>query len=236
MISLNQKIAIISGASGGLGQTVSQMFHQAGAKLVLLGSRPSSVQPLADDLGGDAVLPLGADLTNPAEAERVVAAAIERFGRVDILLNLAGGFTGGDSVAGSDPATLQKMLDMNLWTAYNLCRAAMPSMLEQQWGRIVNVGARDALAGRANYSAYGISKAGVLRLTESLAAEGKKRNVTVNAVLPGAIDTAANRQAMPNADFSKWVRPETIGHTLLFLCRSNTAITGAAIPMYEQFE
>ncbi len=235
MTALNQKIAIVSGASGGLGQTVSRMFHQAGVKLVLLGSRPASVQPLADELGGD-VLPLGANLTDPAEAERAVAAAIERFGRVDILLNLAGGFTGGDSVADSNPADLQKMLDMNLWTAYNLCRAAMPSMLQQQWGRIVNVAARDALAGRANFSAYGISKAGVLRLTESLAAEGKKRNVTVNAVLPGAIDTAANRQAMPNADFSKWVRPETIGQTLLFLCQPGTAITGAAIPMYEQFD
>lgn len=235
-MGIQEKIAVISGASGGLGQPVSRMFHKAGVRLVLLGSRVGSVQPLAAELGGDTVLPLGADLTNPAEAERVVAAAIERFGRVDILLNLAGGFTGGDSVANSDPADLQKMLDINLWTAYNLCRAAMPSMLEQQWGRIVNVGARDALAGRANYSAYGISKAGVLRLTESLAAEGKKHNVTVNAVLPGAIDTAANRQAMPNADFSKWVRPETIGQTLLFLCQPNTAITGAAIPVFEQFD
>lgn len=234
-MNVENKVTIISGASGGLGQTVSRIFHQNGARLVLLGSRPESVEPLGRELGSDRVLPLGANLADAGDAERVVATTLEHFGRVDILLNLAGGFLGGDSVAESDPADVDKMLNLNLKTAYNLARAAVKPMIEQEWGRVVNIGARDSLHGRANFSAYGLSKAALLRLTESLAAEVKQYNVTVNAILSGAIDTPANRQAMPNSDFTKWVQPATIAATLLFLARPDTAITGAAIPMYEQF-
>jgi NAD(P)-dependent dehydrogenase (short-subunit alcohol dehydrogenase family) len=190
------------------------------------------VEALAEEFDIERSLPLGIDLVDPAGAEQVVAATLERFGRVDILLNLAGGFTGGAPIAESGVEDLQRMLDINLWTAYNMCRAAVKPMLEQQWGRIVNTGSRDAGRGRANYSAYAMSKAAVLRLTESLAAEVKGANITVNAILPGTIDTEANRQSMPKADFSTWVKPATIAETLLFLVQEDTAITGAAIPQY----
>jgi NAD(P)-dependent dehydrogenase (short-subunit alcohol dehydrogenase family) len=190
------------------------------------------VEALAGEFGSERSLPLGIDLVDPAGAEQVVAATLERFDRVDILLNLAGGFTGGTPVAESGIEDLQRMLNINLWTAYNMCRAAVRPMLKQQWGRIVNTGSRDAGRGRANYSAYAMSKAAVLRLTESLAAEVKEANITVNAILPGTIDTEANRQSMPKADFSTWVKPATIAETLLFLVREDTAITGAAIPQY----
>ena len=231
-MSVENKVTIISGASGGLGSVVSRRFYEAGASLVLVGSRPAGVEALASELGGERTLPLGVDLVDPAGAEQVVAATLEQFGRVDILLNLAGGFTGGLPVSESDPDELQRMLDINLWTTYNLCRAAVKPMLEQQWGRIVNTGSRDAKRGRANYSAYSMSKAAVLRLTESLAAEVIGTNIAVNAILPGTIDTAANRQSMPQADFSAWVKPAVIAETLLFLVREETAITGAAIPLY----
>jgi len=233
-MKLDGKVTIISGASGGLGSTVSQIFHQAGAGVVLVGSRAEKVEALATQLGQKRVLPVGANLANPAEAESVVTTTLERFGRVDILLNLAGGFTGGTPTHNSSDDDLNQMLDINLRTCYNLSRGAARPMIEQGWGRIVNIGSRDAAQGRANYSAYAISKAGVLRLTEAMAAELKGYNITVNAILPGTIDTEANRQAMPKADFSKWVKPATIAQTLLFLARENTAITGAAIPLYEQ--
>lgn len=233
-MSVNNKIAIISGASGGLGQTVSREFHRAGASVVLLGSRPERVQPLVDELGDGRTLPLGADLTDPAGAERVVAATLDKFGRVDILLNLAGGFDGGQPVHQTDAAVLQKMFAINLHTAHNLSRAAAPAMIAQQWGRIVNTGSRDALKGRAKFSAYAMSKAALLRLTESMADELKPYHITVNAILPGTIDTPANRNAMPNADFSHWVQPATIARALLFLCAQNSATTGAAIPLLEQ--
>lgn len=231
-MSVENKVTIISGASGGLGSVVSRKFYEAGASLVLVGSRPAGVEALAGELGGERALPLGVDLVEPSGAEQVVAATLERFGRVDILLNLAGGFTGGVPVSESDPQDLQRMLDINLWTTYNLCRAAVKPMLNQQWGRIVNTGSRDAERGRAKYSAYSMSKAAVLRLTESLAAEVKGTNITVNAILPGTIDTEANRQSMPQADFSTWVKPAVIAETLLFLVREETAISGAAIPLY----
>ena len=161
-----------------------------------------------------------------------VQATLRQFGRVDILLNLAGGFGGGQPVSESSDDELNKMFNINLRTTYNLSRAALKPMIAQNWGRIVNTGSRDALHGRANYSAYAISKAAVLRLTESLAAELKDYNITVNAILPGTIDTEANRQSMPTADFSKWVKPAIIADTLLFLVQEETAINGATIPVY----
>ena len=233
-MSVEEKVTIISGASGGLGQTVSRMFHEAGAYVILVGSHQERVQALADELGHDRVLPQVANLVRANEAEAVVEAAVERFGHIDILLNLAGGFAGGTPVSESNGDELSQMLDINLYTTYNLSRAAIKPMIAQNWGRVVNTGSRDSLQGRANYSAYAISKAAVLRLTESMAAEVRPYDITVNAILPGMIDTRANRRAMPDADHSKWVKPVTIAETLLFLSQCNTAINGAAIPIYEQ--
>jgi NAD(P)-dependent dehydrogenase (short-subunit alcohol dehydrogenase family) len=232
-MNLEHKVTIISGASGGLGETVSRVFYEAGAQVVLLGSRLAGVQALAAELGQERTLPLAANLADPAEAEQVVTATLDRFGRVDILLNLAGGFAGGKMVSDSADDDLTKMLDLNLRTAYNLSRAAVKPMIAQKWGRIVNVGSRDALHGRPNYSAYAISKAAVLRLTESLAAEAQDYGITVNAILPGTIDTEANRKSQPDADFSKWVKPAEIAATLLFLASDGAAaINGATIPLF----
>lgn len=231
-MALPEKVAIISGASGGLGTVVSRTFFEAGAKVVLVGSRPERVQPLANQFGLARALPVAANLVDPAGADAVVRAALDRFGRVDILLNLAGGFAGGVPVSDSRDDDLDKMLNLNLKTTYNLCRAAVKPMMAQNWGRIINTASRDALHGRANYSAYSISKAAVLRLTESMAAELKDYDITVNAILPGTIDTEANRRSMPRADFSKWVKPATIAEALLLLVQCGTPINGAGIPMY----
>ena len=233
-MNLDGKVVIISGASGGLGQTVSRLFFEAGAGVALVGTRADAVQALAAELGTERTLPLVADLTEPPEAEHVVADTLVRFGRVDILLNLAGGFAGGNPVSETTVNLLHQMLNINLFTAYNLSRAAVKPMIAQKWGRIVNTASRDALQGRANFSAYAMSKAALLRLTESMAAEVKPHNITVNAILPGAIDTEANREAMPKANFSKWVQPATIAKTLMWLVDENTATTGAAIPLFEE--
>jgi len=230
---MTSKVAIISGASGGLGRAVSHIFHQQGASLVLVGSHLNGLRTLADELG-NRTLPLTANLVDPAEAEHVVQSTLDHFGRVDILLNLAGGFTGGQPVSQSPTDELDNMLDINLRTTYNLSKAAVKPMMEQKWGRIVNTGSRDSLKGRAKFSAYAMSKAAVLRLTESMAAEVQEYGITINTILPGTIDTDTNRQSMPNADFSKWVKPETIAETLLFLTSDDTAINGAAIPLYGQ--
>jgi len=227
------RVVIISGAGGGLGQTVSRVFHRQVAGLTLVGSHLNGVQTLAGELG-ERALPVAANLADPTEAEHVVQSTLGHFGRVDILLNLAGGFSGGQPVSESPADELDHMLNINLRTTYNLSKAAVKPMMEQKWGRIVNVGSRDALKGRAKFSAYAMSKAAVLRLTESMAAEVKSYGITVNAILPGTIDTESNRKSMPDADFNKWVKPEAIAETLLFLTRDDTAINGAAIPLYGQ--
>jgi len=227
------KVVIISGASGGLGQTVSRVFHRQGVRVILVGSHLNGVQTLADELA-ERALPVAANLADPTEAEHVVQSALNHFGRVDILLNLAGGFSGGQPVSESPADELDHMLNINLRTTYNLSKAAVKPMMEQKWGRIVNVGSRDALKGRAKFSAYAMSKAAVLRLTESMAMEVKNYGITVNAILPGTIDTESNRKSMPDADFNKWVKPEAIAETLLFLTRDDTAINGGAIPLYGQ--
>jgi NAD(P)-dependent dehydrogenase (short-subunit alcohol dehydrogenase family) len=232
-MSITDKVVIISGATGGLGETVSQVFYEAGAKVTLIG-REQKTKPLVEAWGQERTLALEANLVKPEEAERVVAATLDRFGRVDILLNLAGGFSGGQPVSETPLDVLDAMLDINLRTAYNMCHAALKPMIDQQWGRIVNIGSRDALVGRAGYSAYGISKAGVVRLTETIAAEVKYYNITANVILPGTIDTEANRQAMPTADFSKWVKPAEIAQVMLFLAGENNLINGAAIPVFGQ--
>ncbi|MCB0194424.1 MAG: SDR family NAD(P)-dependent oxidoreductase [Anaerolineae bacterium] len=230
-MSVDDKVTIISGASGGLGQTVSEIFYQAGAKVVLIGTSLDKVQDLANTMESSRALPLAANLMNADGAEAVVQATLDKFGRVDILLNLAGGFTGGTPVHESDGSDLDKMLAINLRTVYNMSQAAVKPMIDQQWGRIVNTASHDAQKGRAKFSAYGISKAAVLRLTESMAAEVKPYNVIVNALLLSAIDTEANRKAMPNADPKKWLKPATIAKTLLFLCSDDLAIYGAGIPL-----
>ncbi|MCB0210471.1 MAG: SDR family NAD(P)-dependent oxidoreductase [Anaerolineae bacterium] len=230
-MSVDDKVTIISGASGGLGQTVSEIFYQAGAKVVLVGTTLGKVQALADTMDSSRSLPLAANLMHADGAEAVVQATHDKFGRVDILLNLAGGFTGGTAVHESDGSDLDKMLAINLRTVYNMSQAAVKPMIAQQWGRIVNTASHDAQKGRAKFSAYGISKAAVLRLTESMAAEVKPYNVIVNALLLSAIDTEANRQAMPKADPSKWIKPSTIAKTVLFLCSDDLAIYGAGIPL-----
>jgi NAD(P)-dependent dehydrogenase (short-subunit alcohol dehydrogenase family) len=232
-MSAENRVVIISGASGGLGGTVSRAFYEAGANVVLLGVRLAGVQELAAELGQERTLPLAANLSDSAGAEEVIQATLAQFGRVDILLNLAGGFGGGKPVVDSADDDLSKMLDINLRTAYNLSRAGVKPMIAQKWGRIINVASRDALHGRPNFSAYAISKAGVLRLTESMAAEVQDDLITVNAILPGTIDTEANRKSSPDADFSKWVKPTEIAATMLFLASEGAAaINGAAIPLY----
>ncbi|MCB0168584.1 MAG: SDR family NAD(P)-dependent oxidoreductase [Anaerolineae bacterium] len=230
-MSVEDKVTIISGASGGLGQTVSEMFYQAGSKVVLVGNTFDKVQELANSLEPSRALPLAADLIAANGAETVVKTTLDKFGRVDILLNLTGGFAGGTPVHESDGSDLDKMLALNLRTAYNMSRAAVKPMIEQQWGRIVNIASHDALKGRAKFSAYGISKAAVLSLTESMAAEVKPYNVIVNALILTAIDTEANRKAMPNTDPNKWLKPATIAKALLFLSSDDLAIYGAGIPL-----
>ncbi len=235
MSDLTGKVVLITGAAGHLGQAVARRFARAGARRVLADRAPDRLPRLypSEAQSNDCLLVTGIDLAEEAAARRLVAAALERFGRLDVLVNTVGGFAGGKRLHEESLETWEAMWRINLLTTLNACRAVVPHFLERGAGRIVNVAARAALAGVPGLAAYCAAKSAVLRLTESLAAELKDHGVSVNCVLPGTIDTPQNRAAMPKADFAKWVPPEAIAEVILFLAsEASTAVTGAAVPVY----
>jgi NAD(P)-dependent dehydrogenase (short-subunit alcohol dehydrogenase family) len=214
----------ITGGHGVLGRAVVEAALADGLNVAVIDHASGLPVPAG-------VLELGGvDLTDATAAERAMGAVVERFGRLDALLNIAGGFV-WQTVDDAEPAW-SRMFALNLTTALNATRAALPHLKASPEGRIVNVGANAALKSAAGMGAYAASKAGVHRLTESLAEELKPTSVTVNAVLPSILDTEQNRKDMPEADPAKWVRPADLARVMLFLASPESrAITGALIPV-----
>ncbi len=235
MFDFSNRVVMVTGAAGNLGGAVARAFQVAGAKLVLVDRAADRLPSLFPDLvdSPNHLLATSVDLTNADAVETVVDETVKRFGRVDVLVNTAGGYRGGMAVHETPFETWDFMLNLNARTVFIASRAVIPHMLQQESGRIVNVAARAALQGGAKMAAYSVSKSAVVRLTESMAAELKRDGINVNCVLPGTIDTPQNRQAMPNADYSRWVKPEAIADVILFLASDAArAVQGAAIPVY----
>lgn len=233
MADLKGKTVIVTGAAGNLGQAVAAAFSQAGARRVLVDRSTGRLQALYPPTSADTLLLEGIDLAKQQDAQRLVETALGKFQRIDVLVNAVGGYAGGKPVHEDDAANWERMFRINLTTTLNACRAAVPAMLRQGGGRIVNVAARAALSGVPTLGAYSASKSAVIRLTESLAGELKDSGIGVNCILPGTIDTPQNRADMPSADFSKWVAPAAIADVILFLASDAArAVTGAAVPVY----
>lgn len=222
---MNGKVIVITGASGALGKVVAEAARARGAKVAELDHWPSPFPPTPDRL-----VIGGIDLSDFAQASKAIDAAAAHFGRLDALINSAGAFS-FETVAEGDPKTWQRLHAVNVMTALNASRAAIPHLVKSGNGRIVNIGAMGALQAGAGMGPYAASKAGVHRLTEALAAELKGK-VTVNAVLPSTIDTPANRRDMPQADFTKWVAGDELASVILFLASdAASAVTGALLPV-----
>ena len=215
---------VITGGHGVLGRAVLEAAVADGLNVAVIDHARGQTAP-------DGVLELGGvDLTDGAAADRAMNAVIERFGRIDALLNIAGGFV-WQTVDDAEPAW-DRMYALNVTTALNATRAALPSLRRSDEGRVVNVGAAGALKSAAGMGAYAAAKSGVHRLTESLAEEMKSTSVTVNAVLPSILDTGQNRKDMPDADPARWVQPTDLARVMLFLASPDSrAITGALIPV-----
>jgi NAD(P)-dependent dehydrogenase (short-subunit alcohol dehydrogenase family) len=221
---MRDKVLVVTGGSGVLGYAVAEAALAAGAYVALPGREETSKLAAQDRL----LVLGGVDLTDFAAVTQAFEAVVVRFGKIDGLANVAGGFR-WQTLADGDLAGWTDQFKMNLLTAVTACKAALPSLRASQ-GAIVNVGSAPAKKAGAGMGAYAASKAGVLRLTESLAEEEKLAGVRVNAVLPTIIDTPRNRADMPKADFSRWVKPEEIAKTILFLLSEDAkAITGAEI-------
>ena len=234
MFNFTNSVVIVTGAAGTLGEATARAFFAAGAKLVLVDLELDRLEAVyGATLPEDSYLHVAIDLTDADQVNGMVGKVIEHYGRIDVLANIAGGFTMGSPVHETDEKTWEFMLNLNAKTAFLACRAVVPQMLAAGQGKIINVGARAALQGSAKMAPYIISKSAVIRLTESLAAELKHKQINVNCILPGTIDTPPNREAMPNADFGKWVPPTDLANVILFLASpAANGVQGAAVPVY----
>lgn len=234
MFDFSDRVVIVTGAAGSLGSAIARAFQSAGAKLTLVDRADGRLQQIFPAMtdSPDFFFANSIDLTQADDIQAMVDETLDHFGQVDVLVNVAGGYRAGTPVHETPVETWDFMLNINARSVFLTSGAVIPHMLERGYGRIVSVGARVAMRSRANMAAYSVSKAAVVRLTESMSAELEGTGVYVNCILPRTIDTPANRQAMPNADYSRWTKPEAIAEVIMFLASESACIlTGAAIPV-----
>lgn len=224
---MSERVIFITGAKGGLGSFITQRFLATGAKVVGA-SRSISQQ----DFPSPNFVALPIDFTKPAAVTGGVNSIVDRFRRLDVLVHVVGAFAGGQSVAETDDATWEQMRDLNLTSAFYTLRAAIPHLRKSGSGRIVAIGSLAAVEPHAGLAAYVTFKAALAMLVRTVALENRDAGVTANVVLPGTMDTSANRKAMPNADFSKWLQPSEVADLVLWLCDERAGhITGTTIPI-----
>jgi len=221
------QIVLITGAKGGLGATVTEAFLNASAQVV--GVSRSIKQA---DFPHPNFFAVAGELSTSSDAAKVVDAVAQKFGRLDVLVHLVGGFAAAP-LAETDDATFDRMIDLNLRSLFNIAKAAVPMLRKSGGGRIVAIGSRAAVDPGAGVSAYAATKAAAVALIRSLARENTDANIAANILLPGTIDTAANRGADSAADTSKWVRPATLASLILWLTSPDGGqVNGAAIPVF----
>ncbi len=222
------KVVLVTGANGGLGIYLTQAFLDAGATVI--GSSRTIRQ---SDFEGSAFIAVATEISNRENARALVDQVVSRFGRLDVLAHTVGGFVGGQPIAETDDETFQRMLDVNLNSVFHILRAAIPPMRQTGNGRIIAIGSRAALEPGAGVGAYSASKAAMVSLVKTVALENKDVGLTANVILPGTMDTPANRKAMPKADVSKWVKPASVAELVVWLAgEAGKDVNGAAIPVY----
>jgi len=222
------KIALITGANGGLGTHVTKALLDAGYTVVGLAPRIQQ-----SDFNHPNFTALAAKIDSLDAARKAADTVISRYGRIDVLAHTVGGFAGGQTVAATDDATFQRMFDMNVASAFHMLRAVIPHMRQAGSGRIIAIGSRAAEDPGPSVGAYSASKAALVSLIRTVARENKDAGITANVILPGTMDTSANRQAMPGADTTQWVQPASIASLIIWLASdAGKDVTGAAIPVY----
>ncbi len=222
------KVVLVTGANGGLGTYVTQAFLEAGATVI---GTSRKIRQSDFDSPNFAAIP--AEISSREAAKVLLDQVVARFSRLDVLAHTVGGFAGGQSVADTDDATFQRMFDLNLNATFHLLRAVLPAMRKTGNGRIIAIGSRAAAEPGASVGAYSASKAAMVSLIRTVALENTDAGITSNVILPGTMDTPANRKAMPDADFSKWVQPTSVASLIVWLAGdAGKAMNGAVIPVY----
>jgi len=230
-MDMQNTTVVVTGAAGNLGRAVAAAFAQQGGNLVLLDVQRDSLQQSYGAETAQRML-VQVNLLEQGQVQAAVDAAVARFGRIDVLCNLAGGFRMGEAVHTTQDTTWDWLMDLNARTLLHMARAVVPHMLAKGGGKIVNVSAASAQRGVAQMGAYCASKSSVVRLTEAMAGELREQNINVNCVLPTIIDTPLNRAAMPDADPARWVAPQDLANVIVFLASGAArAVHGAAVPV-----
>jgi len=228
-MDFSHKVVVVTGASGGLGPAVVRYFSERSAKVVALGQ---SEAKLAEKLPYPEVDHQVCNLLHAEEVQSYISGIVNKNGRIDILVCVAGAFGMGTEVHQTPLTLWEKLNDLNVKTVLNICRAVIPVMEAQRSGKVITIGANAAQHGAPNMGAYCAAKSALMRLTEAMAMELRSKGINVNAVMPTIIDTPDNRQAMPTADPSKWVTPEDLAAVIGFLASDQAkAVHGALIPV-----
>src|SRR5918996_1865231 len=226
------KVVLITGGTGALGRAVAQAFGTSNATTVVTYIVDEEMEDVKTKIKTITEL-VKADITKEDQAKKLVSHVIETYDRIDVLINVVGGYLGGKTVSELDETEWDKMMNMNLKSAFLISKHVIPLMLSAKHGKIVHISSRTGLKSDGYDSAYSASKSGLIRLIESISEEVKEHNINVNCILPSTIDTEANRKAMPDLDFSKWVKAGDLANLVLFLCSDEAkVINGAAIPAY----
>ena len=224
---MKEKVVLVTGANGGLGRFVTRAFLDAGATVI-----GTSRKIQQSDFSCDNFIAMPSDISSLAGAKALVEAIVVRFGTLNVLAHTVGGFAGGLPIADTDDGTLQQMLEVNVNSFFHILRASILAMRKTGNGRVIAIGSRAAVEPGAGVGAYSASKAAMVSLIKTVAAENRDVGLTANVILPGTIDTPANRQSSPDADFSKWVRPAAIASLITWLAGdAGKEINGAAIPI-----
>jgi NAD(P)-dependent dehydrogenase (short-subunit alcohol dehydrogenase family) len=232
---MNDSVVLVTGGAGNVGRAVTRAFLDAGARVAVPFYKTDTPDAL-DELRrshGDRLHSFALDLTTERGAEAAIRDVTEWGGGLDAVVHMIGGYAGGSLLADTPVEVWDRMMDLNLKSAFLIAQAAIPSMLEAGGGRFVFVSSRAARFERRNSVAYAVAKSGVITLAEAIAEEYGERGVRSNVVLPDTVDTAANRTAMPDADHGSWIRPEQIARVILFLASDDAGgVNGAAVPLF----
>lgn len=233
---MNNKVVLVTGGAGNLGQAVSRAFLEAGARVaipVYKTDHTSALDQLKSSFG-DRIHSFALDLTTERGAEQAIRQVVEWAGSLTTVAHLVGGYTGGTRLADTPIEVWNRMIDLNMTSAYFMARFAIPQLLESGGGSFVFVSSRAAFEKRNERAAYSVTKAGLISLARAIAEEYGKEGIRSNVVVPDTIDTEANRQAMPDADRSTWIKPDSIARVILFLASDEArAINGASVPVFS---
>jgi NAD(P)-dependent dehydrogenase (short-subunit alcohol dehydrogenase family) len=234
-LQMTDSVVLVTGGAGNVGRAVTRAFLAAGARVAVpfyKTDQPNALDQLRTEFP-DRLFSFALDLTTERGAEAAIRDTLEWGGRLDAVVHMIGGYAGGRSLAETPIEVWDRMIDLNVKSAFLVARAALPPMLAAERGSFVFVSSRAARTGRRGDMAYAVAKAALITFAEALAEEHRERGIRSNVVLPGTVDTEANRRSMPDADHASWTQPEEIAQAILFLASdAASAINGAAVPVY----